>query len=434
VATTCALIHRLRFLFFMIALAWLALIVVLMLAIDSNPLILKKEMTTQQYLHKAKSLLHLTTQQASNETSQKKIVLDAEDLAALSNLGLLKKKLEGTVDYSIHDHRLQLLASIRLPIRWISTFLNIQVTAMDAEPQAVITGTKIGSLSLPLPLVKWLLQRIFNHSSLLPYGRISDRLIKEIRILNEQLQFNLNLNQEVLDQAKDWIVDLSGKERLLVYQNKLTEVVNQVQQKRFVRLSLLMRHLFSLAKIRSESNQESIEENRALIMVLSAYVNGRTLIQWLPAPRLETRRNQLEVLLNQRADLARHLMVSAALAISGQNTLTELIGLAKELNDRHTNSGFSFIDLAADRAGARFGKTAVRSDENARWIQEKLSQTTHETLFMPQFGDLPENLGSQDFARQFKNLDSPEFLAIKQEIEHRILACELYQEAPKNQQ
>ena len=48
--------------------------------------------------------------------------------------------------------------------------------------------------------------------------------------------------------------------------------------------------------------------------------------------------------------------------------LSDVIGLYKEIEDSRGGSGFSFNDIAADRAGTRFGEKAVASEDSARGI------------------------------------------------------------------
>ncbi|MDD1649738.1 MAG: hypothetical protein LUO80_05020, partial [Methylococcaceae bacterium] len=132
------------------------------------------------------------------------------------------------------------------------------------------------------------------------------------------------------------------------------------------------------------------------------------------------------VLLNKRVDTAKHFLGAAAMAMSGQGTLVEMIGLAKELHDTHDGSGFSFVDLAADEAGALFGKSAVRTPAIARRIQEILSQSAEETQFIPLLKDLPESMDAEEFTARFKAIGSPEYQAMKEEIYARIKALPLY--------
>jgi hypothetical protein len=405
----------------------LTLLLLTALIIETKPLVPPIQDPTHEYLARTRQLLSTTVQLTQTDTPERLIVLTDNDLTAATNFALLKKKLEGRALCTIKKNRLKLIATIRLPINSVPLFLNSRIIADDSEPHAVIKQVKLGRLAMPRVVVKWLLHGFLNFTPLFRYSLIGDQLVKEIRIVDGQLQVVINWNRDALSQAKGLITDLADKERLLVYNDKLAEIISQTQLKRFMRLGPLMQHLFALAKSRSESSNDPIAENRALILVLSAYVNGKNIAQWLPLNHHPVIPSRREVLLNRRTDTAQHFMASAALAMSGHSTLANMIGLAKEMNDTHSGSGFSFTDLAADHAGTLFGKTAVHSEDKARKVQNILSQSADESLFMPNIKDLPENLSPADFAERFKDIQSPEFNALKREIEERISACSLYQ-------
>ena len=66
-----------------------------------------------------------------------------------------------------------------------------------------------------------------------------------------------------------------------------------------------------------------------------------------------------------RRDLAQHFVLSAFLAANSGTQAAEAAGLAKEVVDAQGPSGFSFTDIAADRAGIRFAGSVSRSA--CRW-------------------------------------------------------------------
>lgn len=406
----------------LLALALLGLI------LQGEPLLAPNPHPAQHYLQRTRSLLHATVQADTDPATQKQLALTADDLTAVANFALLRKKLPGRAECAIEAGRLILVASIRLRLLGFEPFLNITLVADDAHPQAIIKRLQLGRLNLPDPLVGWLLGGVLHHTPLARYSRVGEQLIRQVRIQDDgRLAVVLNWNRDVLGRAEGLITDLADKERLLVYRDKLAEVVGQAQMKRFVRLGLLTQPLFALAKTRSEQDNDPVAENRALILVLGAYVGGKNLGNLLlPVTAGSAQPAQRGVLLNRRIDTAQHFVGSAALTLSGHNTLADMIGLAKEMNDTHNGSGFSFVDLAADQAGVLFGKMAVRSEETARKAQEILGQSADESVFMPAIKDLPENLNPVDFAERFKDIDSPEFQALKSQIEARILACPLY--------
>ena len=89
----------------------------------------------------------------------------------------------------------------------------------------------------------------------------------------------------------------------------------------------------------------------------------------------------LRVTLRQRQDFTLHFLISAVIAAEAGTPLADAVGLWKELADaRRGGSGFSFNDLAADRAGTRFGERAVRDAGGCRRASPPAST---EADFMP---------------------------------------------------
>src|SRR5581483_11453810 len=117
----------------------------------------------------------------------------------------------------------------------------------------------------------------------------------------------------------------------------------------------------------------------------------------------------------------KHFMVSAALAARAGGPLSDAVGLYKEIADARGGSGFSFNDIAADRAGTRFGETAAQSG-SARQLQERLRAGAAEKDLMPATADLPEG----EFQRRFGGIDAPPHKKMMAEIEARIAALALY--------
>ena len=92
------------------------------------------------------------------------------------------------------------------------------------------------------------------------------------------------------------------------------------------------------------------------------------------------------------------------------------------MDDARGGSGFSFADLAADRAGTRFGELAVHRPTHLANI---LSGGVD--ALMPPIDGLPEHLMSDEFARRFGTVGSPAYQGVVAEIERRIAALALFQ-------
>lgn len=81
-----------------------------------------------------------------------------------------------------------------------------------------------------------------------------------------------------------------------------------------------------------------------------------------------------------RKDWSRHFWVSAGLTVLSDGDRTMAVGLIKEIMDATPGgSGFSFADLAADRAGNLFALAAIRDEESARAMQQRFSRELDST-------------------------------------------------------
>jgi uncharacterized protein YfiM (DUF2279 family) len=159
------------------------------------------------------------------------------------------------------------------------------------------------------------------------------------------------------------------------------------------------------------------------LLVLASHLAGKDLAAVVPAARNWPRVRWVNITLAGRHDLAQHFVISAALAAWAGEPVADAIGLYKELEDARHGSGFSFIDLAADRAGTRFGEILIRSPEQ---LIAAMGGTFHDEQLLPAVSDLPETLHQPEFKRRFDSLESPQFKAMAAEIERRLDTLPLY--------
>jgi hypothetical protein len=128
--------------------------------------------------------------------------------------------------------------------------------------------------------------------------------------------------------------------------------------------------------------------------------------------------------LNGRWDWSRHYAVSAALAALKHPIVSNAGGLMKEQLDALTRgSGFSFGDLAADRAGVRFAVAATHSDVAATAMQARLHGGFSEKDFFPLDVDFPENLSVEAFRHNFGSVGSERYRSMVREIEVSLDHC-----------
>ena len=187
----------------------------------------------------------------------------------------------------------------------------------------------------------------------------------------------------------------------------------------------LLEPLFASAQTRSIEH-DPVAENSALLTLLGTWASRQDLSRLVPDSPL--RPHPFHLRLRGRKDFAQHFLTSAALSARGDSTLSDAVGLFKEIADTDQGSGFSFADLAADRAGTRFGELAVKSTASALRVQRRLAAGAGDQDLMPVADDLPENLRSGDFEQHFGSIGSPAYQQMMDKIEARIDACTLYRD------
>ena len=102
------------------------------------------------------------------------------------------------------------------------------------------------------------------------------------------------------------------------------------------------------------------------------------------------------------------------------------LGLAKEVMDSTPGgSGFSFIDMAANKAGIRLATAATRSTKGAHAFQARIGRGAAVADLLPPLADLPEGISRDDLQSTFGGLGGAETQRLLAEIDQRIAALPL---------
>ena len=124
-----------------------------------------------------------------------------------------------------------------------------------------------------------------------------------------------------------------------------------------------------------------------------------------------------------RPDFPMHYLLSAALAAEGSGALSDALGLVKEVSDARHGRGFSFNDIAVNRAGTRLGELAVREP---RRVQAALAAGPGVSALLPDLSDLPEFLPEAEFLARYGGVGAPAYRTLVADIEARVGALALY--------
>jgi hypothetical protein len=124
-----------------------------------------------------------------------------------------------------------------------------------------------------------------------------------------------------------------------------------------------------------------------------------------------------------RGDLAKHFFVSAHLVALLGSQPARAAGMAKEMLDADGGSGFSFRDMAANRAGIVFAHAVL----SGRLSLDAVADGFTVNAYLPPVEDLREEMQAAEFFRDFGGVGDARLTSELTRIEQRILAIPVYQ-------
>ena len=350
------------------------------------------------------------------------IELSKEDLNLAANY-LLNRFSKGRALIDLKANKLKFVVTATLPENRLGKYLNItfRLGNENGDPVPTLTKFKAGKLLLPSKLAALMIDTAIKHTSLNEYFILATEPIKAVRIEADKITLTYHPSRENINAARDILTHsdtVSNDERATIYQSKLNDIIRQHDPDWRLSLADLFQPLFALAYQRS-SLATAIEENRAAIYAVNNYVNtqkndGHSL--YYPA------------FLYKRIDLAQHFIGAAALTASVNSQVAQALGEEKEIQDSQIGSGFSFVDLTADKAGTRFGELATVSASSARKLQQRMAAIKDYTDFMPDPRELPEQMDAATFKQHYGAVNSAAYKKVSRQIDALIAATPLFKD------
>jgi hypothetical protein len=192
--------------------------------------------------------------------------------------------------------------------------------------------------------------------------------------------------------------------------------------------SELLRSAFAYAEDNSHKT-DAVFCNKAAILALGVIMGDDQVVRvgWSeisPSRKKEREALRRRVTVHGRNDLPRHFAVSAALTVLADENRALTVGITKEASDSNPGgSGFSFVDMLANKAGIRLAVVATQDAQSARMIQKRIKQSHDANDFMPKFDELPEGLSSDAFQSDYGGLGGSKTMALFEELDRRVNAC-----------
>jgi hypothetical protein len=303
-------------------------------------------------------------------------------------------------------------ASVPLPL---GLWFNVSAVATGKHAGFPNFHLKIGRVRFPYLVGRWIvsLGRVglnLNGANIPPL----DNIFKQVLINEDDLVAVVFLppNSNIIDSA------ISAKSR--EFDNHLvSDIVCRlaIEQERdpITDLASLTHRAFSAPVI-----GDTVEHNRATFLAMAFVVVGPRAHPLAPKAAELTAKCPLfrqVISLHHREDLAKHWSFSAAItSVLGDQPSTNL-GEWKELSDSlPEGSGFSFVDLAADRSGTRY---ALRGNdpETARMTIDFLKQASEQDLLPARLLENPEGLSELSFKQLYGALEEKRYRSLVARID-----------------
>ena len=349
--------------------------------------------------------------------------LQSEDVDLAANY-LANRFVKGSAQVTLADHSAHVLLSIPIPGNPLGGYLNLEATLIETEGIPKPQSVHVGKLVLPDLVTDMFMSQLIHWLRRSSKYRLGLDALQNIRMSRGELKVVYHWKGGFSKEMQASILSEQESEQLFFYHSLLTKNSRRSGMEETVSLAEILPPLLRLAVKRSVKSN-AIVENRAAILVVTFYTLGKSLKSLAPEAATWPSPVRRTVTVSGRDDFAKHFMVSATIAAYADTALSDVVGLYKEIEDSRTGSGFSFNDIAADRAGTRFGEKAVASIELAQQLQLRVASGLKDSDLMPPWSDLPEFMSEVEFKRRFGGIDAPAYQQMMQEIDQRVSILEV---------
>ncbi|MBD9355474.1 hypothetical protein [Methylomonas albis] len=395
----------------------------LLLAIDDKPKLQNRADLTPEQIARAKLIFRQNDPRRLQSGAIARVKLAQQELDLAINY-FANQYANGVASLRIDEDRALIEATLHLPANPVGRYVNLALELRQSAGLPTVDHLSVGKLWIPGLLAKPLLNLALNILQPAADRQAFANIVKHVQFQSQRLTVTYRWQADLPGKLRGALLSPEDQQRLEAYQRRLAELSQTANKS--LSLTDYTKPLFKLALQRSASG-DPIAENRALILILTLYVNRQPLMKIVPESGFWPRPLWRQVTLNGRDDLTKHYLVSAMLAAYSGTPLADAVGLFKEIEDSRGGSGFSFNDLAADRTGTRMGEQAVASPALAQKIQALLA-SADENQMMPATADLPESLTEAEFIRRFGGTDGEAYKQLMQGIEQRIAALPINRE------
>jgi hypothetical protein len=409
-------------------LAWLAgTLLLLVLAagglligtVEEQPLVSRPATISPQSIAQARLLLLINDPRRLQAGDARRAVIPASLLDEAVNYAATRF-LRGRAALKLSGER-QAELTLSLQPQWLADIghINVAATLDDADGLPTITALRLGPLPMPASLAEPLLGGLLSLSG---YGREWQQLHAAIRQTRfepqrQRLIVSYVWQPALLEQARALAASPADKTLIAAAHANLAGLLAHRTPGSQIALPEVLGPLLNA--------DASPGGQRAALLVLAAFLAERNLTALFPEAADWPRPPPVKLTLGGRYDSAQHFVISAALAAWAGEPLADAIGTYKELADARHGYGFSFADLAADRAGTAFGELLVARSPR---LEALLAGEFSDAELLPALDGLPEYLRQREFRQRFGGPGQAAYEEQVAEIDRRLMALPLYRD------
>lgn len=332
------------------------------------------------------------------------------------------------------------------PLRPLGHWLNLTVVVgLHAKAPPTLDSITLGRLKIPPAPLTWVARKVLDMQGLLEPCELAVSAVERSEVLDGRLKLTVHWTDALQDRTLALVIPREDWPSLLAYHQRVLATLQRVP--RLTRanpghpLREVLRSTFILVQQRTlasalvapvggaqgSAQQQAYRETRAALVAVALAANHLSLHLVLPelGGRPTPALTPVSLRLRNREDFAQHYTISALMSLMLGSRVSDTIGLYKELmdaNKKDGGSGFSFNDLALNRAGIQLGR---RARQDPIGLIQRLGGDTAlvaDDDFIPQVSDLPEFLDRPTFTHRYGGVKDPRFGALMRDIEARVSA------------
>lgn len=413
------------------------IVIVCCLLFSQTPLVAHKGKVSPEQVKSATAVVKKVWDQLSSNETQAEFILNQKELNDLT--AIAGHTLKGSsFNINISNIGLNIAASLRISGWDKAIFINGYCLYGNDLSGFGMVGCKLGKIPIPAfiaePMINTGLWLLFGEkikkdvNGLIASAKPSYDTIAFNATKSANFKESLKSSMLTASQFLDAISTSKIAEPKLI-QTYIDHLFDTQQTKSS--LSYYIGHVFAKAQRASLNGADPIEENRSALWALAIVFGTEQFAALSDMSILKKSTGTITTTLNGRGDLSLHFLYSAVLEQLGKENIGLNIGELKELLDSNEGgSGFSFADLAADKAGIAFSKFVTSNANAAKWAQDLLAAQSKEQLFLPFTHDLPEGFNGNEFDEIIGYVGSNVYKELESRINNRINSLPLYKKTP----